>query len=198
MKMKWTVWNELMRMLLLPYTRLYFMVRGVSWNTNWRVLGAPIIQKYQGSKIKIGTGAVMRSWTASNPVAPFHPVLLSTRSAGAEIIIGEDFGITGGSLIAAEKITIGDRVLVGGNCLIADTDFHPLDKTARVQDPKKASCKPVSIGDDVFIGTQSIILKGTSIGSGTIIGAGSVVSGEIPPNVVAAGNPAVIIREIKE
>ena len=195
--MKWTVWNELRRLLTLPYIRLYFMVRGISWNEQWRILGTPIIQKYQGSTIELGPGLVMRSWPASNPVAPFHPVLLSTRAAGAKIIIGESFGITGGSIIAAEQIMIGDRVLMGGNCLIADTDFHPLDKTARIQDPKQAASKPVSIGDDVFIGTQSIILKGTSIGSGTIIGAGSVVSGSIPANVVAAGNPAAIIREIK-
>lgn len=160
-------------------------------------MGTPIIQKCQGSKIRLGPGLVMRSWVTSNPVAPYHPVFLSTRSAGAEISIGDDFGITGGSIIANEQITIGDRVIVGGNCLIVDTDFHPLDKNIRILDPKKAASKPVTIGDDVFIGAQSIILKGTSIGPGSIIGAGSVVSGEIPANVVAAGNPAIIIRELE-
>ena len=94
-------------------------------------------------------------------------------------------------------LEIGDRVLVGGNCLITDTDFHPLDKNVRIQDPKNITSKPVSIGDDVFIGAQSIILKGTRIGDGSIIGAGSVVLGEIPANVVAAGNPAVIIRKLE-
>ena len=198
LKMKWTVWNELRRMLFLPYIRLYFLSRGIAWGDSWRILGAPIIQKYQGSKIMLGAGLVMRSWVTSNPVAPYHPVILSTRSDRAEIVIGEDFGITGGSIVAAERVEIGARVLVGGNCLVTDTDFHPLDKNVRIQDPKNITSKPVSIGDDVFIGAQSIILKGTRIGAGSIIGAGSVVVGEIPANVVAAGNPAVIIRKLEE
>ena len=196
--MKWVVWNELRRILLLPYVRLYFMIRGITWDAKWRILGTPIIQKYQGSKIKLGRGLVLRSWITSNPVAPYHPVFISTRSSSAELSIGENFGITGGSIIAAEQIKIGDRVFVGGNCLITDTDFHPLDRNERIQDPKKGASKPVLIANDVFIGTRSIILKGTSIGAGSIIGAGSVVSGEIPANVVAAGNPAVIIRELEK
>lgn len=56
---------------------------------------------------------------------------------------------------------------------------------------------PVIIGDDVFIGARAIILKGVTIGDGAVIGAGSVVTKSIPPRVIAAGNPARIIKEIK-
>jgi len=198
LKMNWVVWNELRRYLLLPFLRIYFLVKGIPWESEWRILGTPIIQKYRNSKIRFGSGLIMRSWVSSNPVAPYHPVFISTRTETAEIRIGDNCGITGGSIIAAEQINIGDRVLIGGNCLITDTDFHPLDKSARFLDPKNITSKPVIIADDVFIGTQSILLKGTEIGAGSIIGAGSVVSGKIPPKVVAAGNPAVIIRKLDQ
>ena len=193
---RWVIWNEIRRVLILPYVRLYFFVRGVNYGKKWRILGTPIIQRYGRSIIQIGDNLIMRSRTISNPVSPYHPVFLSTRNNNAEIKIGNDCGITGGSIIAAERITIGDRVLIGSNCLIIDTDFHPLNKATRQEQPLQAKIQPVSISDDVFIGTQAIILKGTKIGTGSIIGAGSVVSGEIPAGVVAAGNPAVIVRHL--
>ncbi len=195
---QWAIRNEIRRMICLPYYRLFFAMKGVKWGRGWRILGAPLIQRYRRSKILIGDQVILRSWVSSNPVAPYHPVFISTRTETAEIRIGDNCGITGGSIIAAERIEIGDRVLIGGNCLITDTDFHPLDKSARFQDPKNITSKPVIIADDVFIGTQSILLKGTEIGTGCIIGAGSVVSGKIPPHVVAAGNPAVIIRKLDQ
>ena len=58
--------------------------------------------------------------------------------------------------------------------------------------------KPVSIGENVFIGCNSIILKGATIGDNTTIGAGSVVSGTIPANCIAAGNPARVIKRLDD
>jgi acetyltransferase-like isoleucine patch superfamily enzyme len=197
-EMKWAIWNEMRRVLILPMARIHFLINGVVWNNKWRIFGLPIIQRYSGSRISIGDRIIIRSWVSSNPVAPYHPVFFSTRSKNAEITIGNDFGITGGSIIAMEKVEIGNRVLVGGNCLITDTDFHPLDMDTRIMQPHHAPGRPVSIADDVFIGAQSIILKGSTIGRASVIGAGSVVSGEIPPNVVAAGNPAVVLRRLTE
>ena len=194
----WAIRNEVRRVTCQPFYWLLFIVKGVKWGRGWRILGAPLIQRYSGSSIQIGDRVILRSWVSSNPVAPYHPVFLSTRSEEAEIILGEDVGITGGSIIAHRRVEIGNRVLVGSNCLITDTDFHPLDKKNRFHDPKNITSSPVTIADDVFIGTQSILLKGTEIGAGSIIGAGSVVSGNIPANVVAAGNPAVVIRHLDQ
>ncbi|WP_354298600.1 DapH/DapD/GlmU-related protein [Pseudarthrobacter sp. PvP022] len=56
----------------------------------------------------------------------------------------------------------------------------------------------MKIGDDVFIGARSIILKGVEIGNGSVIGAGSVVSASIPAGVVAAGNPCTVLRPLRE
>jgi acetyltransferase-like isoleucine patch superfamily enzyme len=81
--------------------------------------------------------------------------------------------------------------------MIWDTDFHPLDYLARRKhDTSMIKTRPVVIGNDVFIGANSIILKGTTIGDRAIIGAGSVVSGNIPADQIWGGNPAKFIKNI--
>jgi acetyltransferase-like isoleucine patch superfamily enzyme len=104
--------------------------------------------------------------------------------------------MSGGSICVAETVTIGNRVALGANSTIADTDFHPLAADLRRQSPQRAKTAPVFIEDDVFIGMNSIILKGVTIGRGSVVGAGSVVSKDVPPQVIVAGNPARIVREI--
>ena len=104
--------------------------------------------------------------------------------------------MTGGSLVAEEKIKIGNNVMVGANTVIMDTDFHPLSSKTRRKSPMAGRTTSVIIEDNVFIGTQVIILKGTRIGKNSVIGAGSVVLGNIPKNVIAAGNPAKVIRKL--
>ena len=92
-------------------------------------------------------------------------------------------------------------MLIGAGCKIYDTDFHPKEPVFRYgedADISKTTTKPILIEDGVFIGGHSIILKGTHIGKNSIIGAGSVVTGEIPPNQIWAGNPARFIRKINK
>ena len=89
---------------------------------------------------------------------------------------------------------------IGGNVRIYDHDFHAVNYLARRDsqlDMTQCKSAPVVIGDDVFIGANSIILKGVTIGDRSIIGAGSVVSlKEIPPDSLVAGNPARILRNL--
>jgi acetyltransferase-like isoleucine patch superfamily enzyme len=158
--------------------------------------GLPILQKHRQSTLMIGARLQLRSTLRSNPLAPHHPVVLSTRRAEAVLRIGDDFGMTGGGIIAATRVIIGNRVTVGANTIITDTDFHPLDPYIRQNDPLDGARAPVVIEDDVFIGMQSIILKGVTLGKGSVIGAGSVVTRDVPPGVIAAGNPAHTIREL--
>lgn len=105
-------------------------------------------------------------------------------------------------------ITIGDNVLLAPNVTITTVN-HSLDpEQRRVFDTKDSFhpgkkgnweiIAPVTIGDDVWIGTGSIILPGVTIGSGSTIGAGSVVTHDIPPNVLAYGVPCKIVKERKE
>jgi acetyltransferase-like isoleucine patch superfamily enzyme len=101
------------------------------------------------------------------------------------------------TLTVAEQITIGSHVRIGSFVGISDADGHPMDKISRRTQPfPKKAIKPVTIGDDVWVGRNVIILKGVHIGEGAIIGAGSIVTKDVPPNTIVGGNPAKVIRHL--
>lgn len=117
-----------------------------------------------------------------------------TWSPSARIEIGRGVGMTGATLCAQTRVVIGDHVLLGANCAIVDTDFHPLDPEIRRRAPQAGATEPIVIEADVFVGTQALILKGVRIGRGAVVGAGSVVTGDVPARAVVAGNPARVVR----
>jgi hypothetical protein len=194
----WKLWNELQRRLILPIVWLNFTLNNVSWRPGWRFYGTPIIQRHRLSRMEFGPGLQLRSSVRSNPLGPNHPVILCTWKAGAEMLVGENFSMTGGSLCAAVQIVIGNNVAVGANTMIVDTDFHPLDPACRSLSPQEGKSAPITIMDNVFIGMNSIILKGVCLGTGCVIGAGSVVTRDVPAGMIAAGNPARVIGPVKK
>lgn len=97
-------------------------------------------------------------------------------------------------ILDCNRVTVGDDVFMGpGVHIYAAT--HPLDADERIKGPELT--KPVTIGAKVWIGGGSIICPGVTIGEGTTIGAGSVVTKDIPPYVLAAGNPCRVIRSLR-
>jgi acetyltransferase-like isoleucine patch superfamily enzyme len=193
----WKVWSELARWLVYPRVRLIFGLNRIPWGVGWRFYGTPIVQKHRDSRMKFGPYLQLRSSARSNPLGANRPVVLSTWRAGAVLEIGERFGMTGGTICAAERIRIGQRVTVGANTTIMDTDFHPLDPELRYQRPDAASTAPIIIEDDVFIGLQCLILRGVILGQGAVVGAGSVVTRDVPAGAIVAGNPARPIGSVK-
>jgi acetyltransferase-like isoleucine patch superfamily enzyme len=111
-------------------------------------------------------------------------------------------------LIAAEKIEIGDDVLIAWGCTLVDHNSHSIRFSERSKDVrdwikgekdwKNVVVSPILIGNKVWIGFGAIILKGVTIGEGAIIGSGSVVTKDVPAWAIVAGNPAKIIRELSE
>jgi acetyltransferase-like isoleucine patch superfamily enzyme len=192
----WKIWNELWRWLAYPWVRLVFALNGIVWGKGWRCYGVPVIQRHRQSRMSFGPGLQLRSSLRSNPLGPNRPVFITTWQPGAVLEIGANFGMTGGTLCAAEKIAIGNNVAVGANTTIVDTDFHPLDPTERRLRPAEAKTAPIFIEDDVFIGMNCLILKGVRLGQGSVVGAGSVVTKDVPPGSIVAGNPAQVIRRI--
>ena len=168
----------------------------ISWK-KIATLGAPILMLKRNSRLAIGSNCTFRSKLKSNVLGVGHPVIFSTLRAGAEIVIGNCVGISGGALCAMTSINIGNRVLIGANTTIADSDFHPLSPESRRMNGLDIRTAPITIGDDVFIGTGCLILKGVSIGENSVIGAGSVVTKDIPPWVIAAGNPCEVVRDLR-
>lgn len=92
---------------------------------------------------------------------------------------------------SANKITIGDNCMLASNVYITDSDWH--DIYNRVANGKSG---PVRIEKNVWIGDSAIVCKGVTIGENSIVGAGSVVVDSIPPNTVAAGNPAKVVKKL--
>lgn len=112
---------------------------------------------------------------------------------GFNIEIGENFYSNHNLVILdANKVTFGENVQIGPNCGFY-TSGHPLEKETR---RKVEFAKPITIGNDVWIGGNVCVLPGVTIGDNTVIGAGSVVTKDIPANVVAVGNPCRVIRKI--
>ncbi|UOQ74154.1 sugar O-acetyltransferase [Hymenobacter cellulosilyticus] len=93
------------------------------------------------------------------------------------------------------SVTIGSRTLFGPNVQIY-TATHPMDHQIRASGLEFA--KPITIGDDVWVGGSAVICPGISIGARSVIGAGSVVTKDIPADVFAAGNPCKVIRSLRE
>lgn len=113
---------------------------------------------------------------------------------GGNILVGERFFANFGCVILdCAEVRIGDRVMLGPNVQLY-TATHPLDPELRAQGLELA--KPIVIEDDVWIGGGAIVLPGVRIGRGAVIGAGSVVSKNVPPMVLAAGNPCRVLRAL--
>lgn len=118
-------------------------------------------------------------------------------SEGSILKIGNNTGISNSSIYCADKITIGDNVMIGGATRIYDTDFHSLEYNKRMTAGDSGNKKAVTIKEGAFIGAGVIVLKGSTIGRFSVVGAGSVVSGIIPDNQIWAGNPAQFVRNIQ-
>jgi maltose O-acetyltransferase len=113
---------------------------------------------------------------------------------GYNIEVGENFYANHGCIILdVNKVKIGDNVLFGPNVQIY-TAAHPIDPGERLTG--KEFGKPVSIGNNVWVGGASIICPGVKIGNNVTIGAGSVVTKDVPDNVIAVGNPCRAIRRL--
>jgi len=158
--------------------------------------GKPIISVHKNSDIKIGNRVVLCSTSKDTALGINHPVILRTLNKKASIIVGDDTGISGATICSASKITIGKGCLLGANVSIIDTDFHPIKSLERRYDNKNIQSLPIEIGDNVFLGYNTVILKGVKIGKNSVIGANSVVVSNIPDNSIAVGNPAKVIKEI--
>ena len=110
---------------------------------------------------------------------------------GATLILNGGYANIGCQIRCRNKITIGKNVAIAHNVSIMDSDFHRIhDESGRHINPSR----PVVIGDNVWIGRNSIILKGVTVGEGAVIAAGSVVTKDVPPHCIAAGVPARVIR----
>jgi acetyltransferase-like isoleucine patch superfamily enzyme len=172
---------------------IIFKIMNINYQEMPEIFGRLIINN--NGSCRFGKGLTFRSDFTSNLVGLNKPCSVVVSKEGSLEI--EDYtGFSGVSIYCTNNIKIGKYCKFGGNVSIWDTDFHPLNFEDRRSGFKGTKTMPIIVGDDVFVGANSIILKGVIIGARVIIGAGSVVTKNIPSDEIWAGNPAKFIRKV--
>jgi maltose O-acetyltransferase len=121
---------------------------------------------------------------------PLHVDYGSNTTIGARCFV--NFGLV---VLDVVEVRVGDDCQIGPNVQLL-TATHPLSPQARRN--KWEAAEPVTIGHNVWLGAGVLVLPGVTIGDNTVVGAGAVVTRDLPPNVVAVGNPARVVREISD
>jgi acetyltransferase-like isoleucine patch superfamily enzyme len=144
-----------------------------------RVIGSPNVTKLQ-----------MDKWTILEVNGNFamneNTNIWITHSG--KLILNGGFINEGVTITCAKQVTIGKNAHIAREAVIRDYDGH------YIEEPTYRTAKPVSIGDNVWIGYRAMILKGVSVGNNSVVAANSVVTKDVPANCIVAGNPAKIIR----
>ena len=176
---------------------LYFL--GVRYGKNCTIHGHLGLKLSPYSTVEIGDNFYLSSGYHINPLArnlQGHICL----NKGSKLIIGDNVGMSSPVIWAHKSIKIGNNVMLGANVTIMDSDAHSMNYLHRrnlsVDKLHKVDAEVV-IEDDVFIGMNTIILKGVTIGARSVIGAGSVVVKSIPADCIAAGNPVKVIKRLE-
>jgi acetyltransferase-like isoleucine patch superfamily enzyme len=142
----------------------------------------PVLQR-SGATIRIGKRFVLRARVARCEIGAF---------ADAKLLIGDRVFVNQGVVISAqESIEIGDDTKIGDFSAIYDSNYHEIDPA------HPAKVRPVTIGKNVWLGNGVLVLAGSSIGDHTVVAAKSVVNSALPPRVLAAGNPAKVVKQLE-
>lgn len=162
-----------------------YRLMGVKLGKNVAFYGKCLVTRFKHSTISIGDCCIFNSHDLFNSRGT-SKCMLVTFTDYARIEIGNNTGVSGISINAFRLVRIGDNCIIGAKVVIYDNDGHP--------ERLSPESKPVIIGNNVFIGMRSIIMKGVTIGDNAVIGAGSIVTKDIPANCVAAGVPCKVIK----
>jgi len=193
--MKKRVANRMLRVLQLARVLFYEVLSTV--HSEGRVCKRQPVLIIGNGIVRFERGSVLGYFPSPFYLSGY--IHLEARGKRSSISIGENTQVNNNFVAIAEHtaIEIGKRCLIGTNVEIYDSDFHGISvKDRGTSNPAKA--RPVVIGDDVFIGSNTKIMKGVTIGSRYVIANGSIVLGAIPNDVIAGGNPAKVLRVIEE
>ena len=141
--------------------------------------------------INLGDNVFLNSF----PNGSSFPTSLNTYYPESRIIIGNNCRINGTIFHCNKEISIGNHCLFGPGTVIVDNDSHriSIDYAERRKEP---TSKPIVIEENVWIGMNSVILKGVQIGENSIIASGSIVTKSVPKNCLFGGNPAKLIKKL--
>ena len=176
------------------YGKLLFILNGIKLPMNMNVRGALKLYITRRGIVNIGKNLTLNSGESHNVIGRQQK---TTFWVEGKLTIGNNVGMSATAIICNHEVKIGNGVIIGGNTVIYDTDFHSLDSVIRankLEDKRNAKWGKVTLKDNVFIGAHCTILKGVTIGENSIIGACSLITKDVPDNEVWAGNPAKSIK----
>ena len=179
-------------------SKISLKLQGCSFGKGFSTTGGCSFKARKKKSISVGDKVTLLAGWRSNRVGLSGRVLLQTMGDG-RIEMGEGSGGSSVTISARSEVLIGRNVCLGGNVKILDHDYHALNPAERRLPMKEQESMirsaPIRIGDDVFVGTNAIILKGVTIGERSMVAAGAVVfRGDYPPDCIIAGNPAAVVR----
>ena len=183
-------------------SRVLSRVHTIALNNKCNIIGngtrvyckSLIINKLKGGVI-IGRGcAIGRTPYKYHTGMPFYTTILNDGDS-SHIIIGDNCRINGAYIHAKDFIEIGDNCVMAAGITIIDSNAHQVNSFNRTKG--QDTPKGIKIGNNVWIGLNAIILKGTEIADNCVVGAGSVVKGVFAPNSIIQGNPAVCTGNVK-
>lgn len=191
------------------------MLQGLKAVAKWaivRVLTAYVVAKYRllrGERVVFGPGFQAnrklvikgpgRVIFGANVNAWAHEErnVIITYDRDVTIRIGSNVRLNGVGLMSKRGITIGDNCILGSTLLV-DTDFHSVRRDRATNPQAPVLSAPIVVEDNVWLAGQTVVLKGVTIGANSVIGFRAVVTGDVPPDVIVAGNPARVVRELDE
>ncbi len=166
--------------------------RSLSISSRYKIWGRMHFLFYGSGSIKIGNNFRAVSHKLRSYITLYSPCKLSVIGNG-KIVIGDNVGINGTVIVSRSEVSVGDNTMIAPNVIIMDHNGHnpwPIHERWLAQDtPKK-----ITIGKNVWIGMNTLILKGVNIGNGAVIAAGSVVTKNVRSNSLYAGSPAKFIK----
>jgi len=174
--------------------------KGVNIGKHLRFCGKVHFTLYKNSYVHFGNHIVITGGNFINELGCLRGSCIRVHKGG-KLTIGNYCGMSDISISCRDKITIGNYVMIGANVIINDSNSHSTNYLDRREElgygvRRGITNAPIVIGDDVFIGANSIICKGCSIGERSIIAAGSVVIKDVPSGEIWGGNPAKYIKKI--
>ncbi|MDP8079225.1 acyltransferase [Phocoenobacter skyensis] len=186
--------NKIIYVFQLLYGYLVAKFSRISFVGTTKFLGK--FRVINSGKIIIGSDTIINSMNRGYHINMHSPCKLYCMNTSAVISIGKNCRIHGTSINAEKKVEIGNGCLIAANTQIMDSNGHITDmKEPNNRLLKRDEAKEIVIGNNVWIGANCIILKGTKIGDGSIITAGSVVKGNIPAKSIYGGNIATLIKQ---
>jgi acetyltransferase-like isoleucine patch superfamily enzyme len=162
----------------------YFLRPECEYLGPWHTIMKPWYVSISGNNIRIG-----RSFTAIGEPGNRVEIGVWGREHGKGRV---EMMSPGSRISASDEVVLGDGVMLANGAYVTDSDWHTIyDRTVRAEEPS-----PVHIGRNVWLGDGSTVLKGVSIGENSVVAARAVVTRDVPANVVVAGNPAKVVKEL--